>query len=259
MQTVTLQELFEKINEWAPWDPAEPWDNCGIIVNMGQTVTGVLCAQDITHEVIDEAKARGCNVIFAHHPVIFKPVKCLSEQDLFVRLAREGISAICAHTNLDKAANGVSHTLAERVGLSQISCADGFLYTGVLPQKMTMAEFAAQAGRYLQASVQYTCPEKMVCKVGVVSGAGGDFFREAAAAGCDCLLTGEVGHHEALDAQQLGLALAAAGHCETEYPIVAVMAEKVRSWFAWLTVEQAKRNSPFFLFSQTHSCPETLG
>ena len=79
MQTVTVQEIAERINEWAPWDTAEPWDNCGVIVNMGQTVTGVLCALDITHEVIDEAKAYGCNVIFAHHPVIFKPVKCLSE------------------------------------------------------------------------------------------------------------------------------------------------------------------------------------
>lgn len=248
MQTVTLQELFEKINEWAPWDTAEPWDNCGIIVNMGQTVTGVLCALDITHDVIDEAKERGCNVIFAHHPVIFKPVKSLSEEDVFVRLAREGISAVCAHTNLDKAENGVSHTLARCVGLSDITCADGFLYTGVLPQEMTMAQFAAWAGQCLGACVQYTCAEKTVKRIAVVSGAGGDFFREAAALGCDCLLTGEASHHEALDAQQMGLALAAAGHCETEYPVVAVMAKKLSTWFEGLTVEQAKRNSPFQQF-----------
>lgn len=251
MQTVTVQEIAERINEWAPWDTAEPWDNCGVIVNMGQTVTGVLCALDITHEVIDEAKAYGCNVIFAHHPVIFKPVKCLSEQEVFVRLAREGISAVCAHTNLDKAENGVSHTLAECVGLSDISCAEGFLYTGVLPQEMKMAEFAAKAGQCLGASVQYTCAEKIVKRIAVVSGAGGDFFREAAAAGCDCLLTGEASHHEALDAQQMGLALAAAGHCETEYPVVAVMAEKLRGWFSQLKVEKAERNSPFCLFAES--------
>lgn len=259
MQTVTLQELAEKMNTWAPWDTAEPWDNCGVIVNMGQEVTGVLCALDITNEVIDQAKAHGCNVILAHHPVIFKPVKRLSEQDVFVRLAREGISAICAHTNLDKAENGVSHILAERVGLTQITLSDGFLYTGFLSKEMKMVEFAARAGQCLQASIQYTCPEKMVRKIGVVSGAGGDFFREAAAAGCDCLLTGEASYHEALDAQQMGLALAVAGHCETEYPIVGVMAEKVRSWFSQLKVEQAKRNNPFCLFSETNPCPETLG
>lgn len=259
MQTVTLQELAEKMNEWAPWDTAEPWDNCGVIVNMGQAVTGVLCALDITDDVIDQAKAHGCNVILAHHPVIFKPVKRLSERDVFVRLAREGISAVCAHTNLDKAENGVSHTLAERVGLTQITSADGFLYTGLLPREICMCDFAVQVGRCLQASVQYTCPKKMVRKVGVVSGAGGDFFREAVQAGCDCLLTGEASHHEALDAQQMGLALAAAGHYETEYPVVAVMAEKVRSWFSQLKVEQAERNNPFCLFSETNLCPETLG
>ena len=84
-----------------------------------------------------------------------------------------------------------------------------------------------------------------VRRVAVIGGAGGDFFPQAAPL-ADCLLTGEVGHHDALDARALGLSTVAAGHFYTERPILPILAEKLRARFPELTVElSVEDRSPF--------------
>ena len=68
----SLTALAGFLQEYAPSETAEAWDNAGVLVRCGEAVTGVLCALDVTSATVDEARAAGCNVIVSHHPVIFR-------------------------------------------------------------------------------------------------------------------------------------------------------------------------------------------
>ena len=84
--------------------------------------------------------------------------------------------------------------------------------------------------------VKYTDSGRPVRRLAVISGAGGSLFEEAIAMGADCLLTGEANHHQALDAVRLGMSVIAAGHFATEWPVVPVLAEKLRAAFPGVQV-----------------------
>ena len=85
---------------------------------------GVLCALDITETVVEEATERGCNVIVAHHPVIFTSVSRVTADTvtgrIVISMIQKGISGICMHTNMDCADAGVNDLLAASLGLTDV-------------------------------------------------------------------------------------------------------------------------------------------
>ena len=103
----------------APPELAEGWDNVGLLVDCGRPVRRVLTALDITPAVLAEAVEQKCELIVAHHPVIFAPLKQLGPEDMPFRLVQVGVSAVCMHTNLDAAAGGVNDTLAALFGMQE--------------------------------------------------------------------------------------------------------------------------------------------
>lgn len=246
MRDVLIDELVDWVGAWAPWDTAEEWDNCGLLVRMADKVTGVVCALDITPETIAFAGEKGCNTLVSHHPVIFHPLKRLCGSQPAMQAARAGMNALCAHTNLDKAPGGVCETLARAVGLADIRPAGGFCWLGKLPAPLPLAALARQVADRLAAPAQYTASleKKPVRTVAVVSGAGGDLFGEAAALGADCLVTGEAGHHDFLDAAAVGLPIIAAGHWGTERLIAPVLARRLEEAFPGLPVFAFAGQSP---------------
>ncbi len=238
MRDVLIEELVDWMGAWAPWDTAEEWDNCGLLVRTADRVTGAVCALDITPEAIAFAREKGCNTLVSHHPVIFHPLKQLCAQQPAMLAARACMNALCAHTNLDKAPGGVCETLARAIGLEGVRPTAGFCWLGRLPAPLPLSVLARQVADRLAVPAQYTAglAEKQVCTVAVVSGAGGDLFGEAAALGADCLVTGEAGHHDFLDAVALGLPLVAAGHWGTERLIAPVLARRLEAAFPGLPV-----------------------
>ena len=120
-----VKEILNLMNDWAPHETAEEFDNVGLLVGAGRAdVTGILIALDATVEVIAEAKEAGANLIVTHHPVIFDPITGITpetSQGRTVRmLVKEEISVICAHTNLDSTEGGVSDALAQALELKNI-------------------------------------------------------------------------------------------------------------------------------------------
>ena len=129
MNNYTVRDIYNAIDGFAPFALAEGWDNSGLLVgSMHQPVRSVLVALDITDAVLHEASQLPADLIVAHHPVIFHPLKSLPGESLPYRLAASGIAAICAHTNLDIAKDGVNDALAARLEL-----------TGVTPLKISRA------------------------------------------------------------------------------------------------------------------------
>lgn len=236
----TVQQVYEVMQRLAPPELAEHWDNPGLLVDCGGNVRRVLVTLDITPEVVEEAAAKQCTIIVAHHPVIFDPLKKLGPQDVPFQLVRVGISAICMHTNLDAAAGGVNEVLADIFGMQDPEpFAGGCGRVGSI-EPITVPQLARKAQQELAArcnapdvgpavQVKFADTGKPVQRLAVISGAGGSLFEDALAVGADCLLTGEANHHHACDAKRLGLSLIAAGHYATEFPVTAAVAEKLRA------------------------------
>jgi dinuclear metal center YbgI/SA1388 family protein len=119
-----IAEVLQAVNNICSEKIQEKWDNSGL--QWGDTdaiCSGVTLSLDVTLDVIEEAQANGCNLIIAHHPLLFSPLKHISKSGNEVeRLAfyciQNGISVYAAHTNWDKVKEGVSWVMAKRIGLS---------------------------------------------------------------------------------------------------------------------------------------------
>ena len=96
-----IQEIYNILNQIAPFGSALPYDNAGLLVgDADRQVQKIGVCLDITAKAIDAAVTQGCDLIVSHHPVIFDPLKQISPVHPAYRLISENIAAICAHTNL---------------------------------------------------------------------------------------------------------------------------------------------------------------
>ncbi|WP_221766295.1 Nif3-like dinuclear metal center hexameric protein [Hymenobacter metallilatus] len=156
-----LLDLMRVLEQAAPLAYQESYDNAGLQCGDPQMeVRGVLIALDCTPAVVDEAIRRGCNVVVAHHPLIFKPLKRLTganevEQTL-LKAIRHEVALYAAHTNLDNVLHGVNRKLAEKLGLQHLRILDpkpgllAKLITYVPPthtEAVLQALYAAGAGQ----------------------------------------------------------------------------------------------------------------
>jgi len=117
-----VSDLLQYLHDWAPPALQESYDNSGLLVGEPDTIVrGVLVSLDITEAVLDEAHAQGCNVIVAHHPIIFSGIKRFTgatyvERTVMAAL-RSNLVLIAVHTNLDAVGSGVNAEIARRLGL----------------------------------------------------------------------------------------------------------------------------------------------
>ncbi len=231
---LTVQQVYDFINEHAPFETQVAYDNSGLLVGHPDSeVTGIHFALDVTHRVIDEAIANGANLIVTHHPMMFSPIKRLVETDhqtrLLCRLIRANISLISAHTNLDQAPGGVNDVLAARIGLTDVQ-GEGFVRVGVLSKPISAGELAVSIGNVLGDVVRVMGdPSTVVTKVVMCSGSGSDEWAAAAAMGAQAFLTGEAKHHFALEASDAGVVILEAGHHATEEPGIFALADALQN------------------------------
>lgn len=250
----TVKEIYQAINCWAPFNTQMDFDNSGFLVGRGgRTVTKILVALDITRFVIEEAQRMGAQLIVAHHPVIFRPLKSLTDGDLtgenVLLLAESGIAAICAHTNLDAAQGGVNCALARKLELFEIGQLhpDGVDEQGreygigrigtAHVQGMNAEGYAHFVKEKLgTSSVRFVDSGKLVSKVAVGGGSCADMMVDAMAMGCDTFVTADVKYNFYLEAKQLGINLMDAGHYATENVVCAPMVEYLRTQFPGIEV-----------------------
>jgi dinuclear metal center YbgI/SA1388 family protein len=121
-----ITDITQLLEQWAPRSLQESYDNSGLITGDPQLVcTGVLCALDATEEVIDEAVEKGCNLVVAHHPILFGGVKKIDPNHYvgraLIKAIRNDVSLYAIHTNLDNVIEGVSKGMADQLGLQHRS------------------------------------------------------------------------------------------------------------------------------------------
>lgn len=219
---ITVKDIYSVLDSVAPYDTAASFDNTGLSVgSFSSGVKNVLLALDVTSEVIDFAKENAFDLVLTHHPLIFHPLKALKKESLPYLAASSGISFLSSHTCLDKAENGVNDCLIRLLGLCNVYASeyDEFLKVGSTDE-ITSEDFAELIKLKLGGAVRFNGKGRLIKKVAVCSGAGGDCVSAALLENADALVTGDASHHDFSDAEEGGLSLFAAGHFETEYPVV---------------------------------------
>ena len=115
----TVKDIYTFIDKIAPFNTQEEWDNSGFLVgDENQVVNKILFALDITTDVVNQAIDCSADLIITHHPLIFKPVSNVLSDTIIYKLIENKISIICAHTNYDKAIDGVNDILCNTIGLN---------------------------------------------------------------------------------------------------------------------------------------------
>lgn len=254
----SVKDIYSYLDELAPFSTQEGFDNAGLLVGRNSVqVKNVLVALDITREVILEAVKMEAQLIVVHHPVIFDPIRSVTDGtvtgELVLRLAEAEIAAICAHTNLDAAQGGVNDLLARALGLEEVGmlCQSGLdeqgrSYgigrTGLINDcaGQSVQAFAKTVKDALGATcVRYVDGGKPVARVAVGGGACGSMLHDAVQAGCDTFVTADVKYNVFLDARELGINLLDAGHFPTEDVVCQPLAELLSARFPELTVRKS--------------------
>ena len=147
---MTVKEVYERLNERIPEDLRESWDNDGLMCSSddSQEVRRTLITLDITEEIVDYAVQNKFDLIVSHHPLIFHPLKSVTENDHVSRkviaLIKNDISVISLHTRADKVKGGVNDTLCDILGIKNaVPFGEGFLgRIGNLDEELTMEDFS---------------------------------------------------------------------------------------------------------------------
>ena len=249
----TVNDILNFIQTLAPASMKMDWDNVGLLCgDRKQEVTSILVALDPFEDVCEEARSVGAQLIVTHHPLIFRPVKNVTE-DTSVgrsirRLIQYDISAINAHTNLDCAPGGVNDVLAAKLGLSDVQVINpegttengspwGLLRQGVV-QAQPLVQFMETVKRELKCEgLRYVDAGRPVEKVAVGGGACGSEMLDAFDAGCDTFVTSDLKYNQFWDAHDLGLNLIDAGHFATENPVCTMLAAAIAGEFPEVSVK----------------------
>lgn len=129
----TIKDIANYLETIAPLSLQESYDNCGLIVGNPVTeVTGVTICLDSTEEVIMDAKKNGCNLVIAHHPIVFSGLKKLNGKNYIERTVisaiKNDVAIYAAHTNMDNIIDGVNRMIAEKIGLVNLKILSPKLY-----------------------------------------------------------------------------------------------------------------------------------
>lgn len=247
-------ELIQKLETLAPAGCACEWDNVGLLAGWrDREIRRILIALDATDEVVEEAVQLRADLLLTHHPLIFKPLKKVNDSDFIARRVMEmiqyNVNYYAMHTNFDAAPGCMADLAADRLGLLNRGILEpmgsmeaagreieyGIGRVGELPQPMTVRELA------LLVKERFGLPfitvygehavEAPVRRIAVSPGSGKSSIAFAERAGASVLVTGDIGHHEGIDAAANHLAVLDAGHYGLEHIFIDFMAEYLEREF----------------------------
>ncbi len=214
-------EIIKILEEYAPPELAESWDNSGWQIFLGNDYTSkVLICVSVTDEIINQAVELGCNLIVSHHPVIFKPLKVVKDVKI-IKAIQRGIQIYSLHTNCDKTNNGTSDLIAQKLSLRKTAELNDFVRVGLAPHEMTLDELVSLvklAFNVKRIKLINNSRKNMIKTIAVCAGAGAEFISDVEKYNIDAYITSEIKYHDALDSRRT--AILDVGHFESEKPFV---------------------------------------
>uniref|UniRef100_A0AAG5DNP1 NIF3-like protein 1 n=1 Tax=Anopheles atroparvus TaxID=41427 RepID=A0AAG5DNP1_ANOAO len=235
--SASLKQVIEKLQEFAPESIAEKWDNVGLLVEPfpERPIRNVLLTIDLTERVMQEAMEKSTDLIISYHPPIFAPLKRITQKSWKERIInhclRNGIAVYSPHTSWDNVTNGVNDWLASALPKvnSQIivqnptnpSYGSGRLCE--LQGSMTLSEAVQRIKQYTMLDhamvVAATHTSDRIRTYAVCAGSGASVLKGVKA---DLYVTGEMSHHEILEAKHQDTNVVLLGHCNSERGFLSV-------------------------------------
>ncbi len=278
------RDIIEFLQQQFPESMACDWDNVGLLAgSMEKEVHTVYIALDATDEAIAAAVEAQADMLLTHHPLIFKGIRQVNSEDFIGRrileLIRHDMAYYAMHTNFDVAA--MADLAAERLGLSDITVLQetgtlpegaaseagsalpegavsktegsvgmrtvGIGKIGSLPCEMTLGECAELTKRSfgLDKVKVFGEPDMRVQCAAVCPGSGKSVIEDALKKGAQVLITGDIDHHEGIDAVARGMAVIDAGHYGLEQIFIPYMKEYLEAHLPELTVIAQAPKPPF--------------
>lgn len=227
-----VNDITALIETEAPLHYQESYDNCGMQVgDPNMEVEGVLITIDVTESVIDEATQKGCNLIIAHHPLIFRGQKKICGRNYvercIIKAIKNDIAIYASHTCLDKASKGVSAKMAEKLHIKIEAPLEeeningekiGLGVIGTLPHEEEAYTFLRQVKEIFQVGcVRHTAIDegKKVRRIALCGGSAAEFIDKAIREKADLFITADVKYHQFFDAERQ-IIVADIGHFESE-------------------------------------------
>lgn len=254
----TVKDIYSFLDTIAPFKMKEEFDNVGFLAGFSETeVSKIMVALDITEEVIEEAREEGAQLIVSHHPMFFS-LKNVTDTDPVGRkvalLIKNGLSAICMHTNLDAAPGGVNDILAKTAGIADPEplydrCIgeNGENYcigrVGNLENEMSVEEYARLLKDALKSNgIRYYDSGRPVKRVALVGGSGMMMLDHVLKSGFDTFLTADIKYDSFLDARAGGYNLIDGDHFCTENVVVPYIAAQLENKFEDVDVLISKKH-----------------
>ena len=236
--TVLVRDILAQINEAAPFRLAESWDNCGLQAgDPDWPVQKILVCLDVSKAAVMAACELKCDLILSHHPLMMTPEKSMD----FSRMpgwavgisAKHKIAVVSAHTNVDKASDGLNDYFAEKLG---ITCTAPFYtdpsYThppedgpmaglgrlGTIPPGMTLRQLAQRIKERLDMPGLRVIGDldARIEEVALCTGSGGSLTAQFLKSSAQAYITGDLKYHEARDIEAGGKAAIDVGHFASE-------------------------------------------
>lgn len=254
-------EVIACLEKIAPCYFAEKWDNVGLLAGReNKEVKKILLALDPTSEVVEEAVSWGADLLITHHPLIFSGLKSVTTSDFIGKrvfnLVFQDICYYAMHTNFD--VMGMADAVADLLELEKCQVLDvtfqdeiskeGIGRMGELSRTMSLEECAKYVkDKCKVSSVKvFGNPDKLIDVVALIPGSGKSYVDLAIKKGAQVVITGDIDHHNGLDAVERGLAVIDAGHYGLEKIFTSYMEEVLRRELPELKIKRAVEKEPFW-------------
>ena len=254
------KEIINVIERTYPRQAAMEWDNVGLLVGRtDKEVKRVLVALDMTDEVLEEAIAMRADMVVTHHPLIFAPLKKITDEHFIgnrvVKLLQHDISYYAMHTNYDVL--GMAQLSGDILGLdstdalevTDMESLEGIGRVGELENEVTLKELCeiVKARFELEGVKVFGDLDSKVKQVAISPGSGKSMLKAALVKKVDVLITGDIDHHEGIDAVAQGTAIIDAGHYGLEHIFIKDMTEYLTANLAQVQVEKVAISHPFHI------------
>ncbi len=257
-----LRDVIAVLEEQSPESLACEWDNVGLLTGRrDKEIHKIYVALDASDEAVEEAAELEVDLLLTHHPLIFKGMKRVVAEDFIgrrlIKLIQNDIAYYAMHTNFD--VRGMADLSAAMIGLEEPEVLDvtavldgkpeGIGRVGALMNPMTVQECAGfvKAVFSLKQIKVFGEPDRLLKRAAISPGSGKSEIDRAIAMKADVLITGDIDHHDGIDAAARGLCVMDAGHYGLEHIFIGYMKEYLEKHCTETEVIAQKIRFPYWI------------
>lgn len=251
------QDIINILEKQSPTEYALSWDNVGLLVGRrDKDVKKIMLAVDATLDVCEKAVSDKVDMIITHHPMIFSGVKRINTDTAIGKkimlLAKNDISCYAMHTNFDTI-GGMAKLASNMLGLKELEVleetmdGEGIGQIGCVECPVSLQELAENVKKQfgLKNVIIYGDTSKIIDRVAVCPGSGKSVIDISIKKNAECLITGDIGHHDGIDAVDEGLVIIDASHYGVEKIFMNYMRDYLSSICDGVEIQTADVGVPF--------------